>query len=1063
MVSISAKNMYKLKTLLVFFSFFLVPFFGNTQTPPDKVLFLGNNNIPPYIYIQNGEPAGLVIDITNELARVSNLDMNIKATQWSEAQSKVLKGEADALLQINKNPQRELVYDFSEPLLESRFSIFHKSDHFQFMTIESLYGFTVGVEEKGYPAALIKKYPRIKVKIIPSWKTGFEMVKNEEIQAVIVDRWVGEYVLAINHIEGIAIVEEPVESSLSYIAVKKGNHELLNRINKGLRTLHAKGTMNEILDKWSQKEIVYFSKEQLIFYEIAILLGVISIILVIIILFFIFWNKKLHKEISRREQVEIELKKSRNSFLSLASNIPGITYRCKLDQSWTMLYLSDGVQQISGYPKEDFLNNKIRTFESIIHREDTRLVTQSIHEAVKARTSWEVEYRILCNDGSIRWVYEKGTSCIDHETKLPILEGVILDIQSRKQIELYQQLSTQVLLILNKSWDFESSLQRVLTTIKTITGCDAVGMRLKKGDDFPYLLEYGFSVDFLLTENSIIKKDEAGDICKNDDGSLRLDCICGLVISGQTDPQKSIYTKGGSAWFNDIGLLFLEPEKMGIDNEFRHRCLHWGYSSIALIPIRSRESITGLLQINFRKKDQFSPAIIELLEGVAYYIGEALKRKQVEDEKEILLQNVNERIKELNCLYGISRLGESTNSTIESIFQGTVDLIPHSYQFPLFTCARISFEDRDYLSSGFQETSWKQEAEIVINQVQVGILQVFYTKQFPASYEGPFSKEERHLIDELAIRLGTIIEQKKNVKLIAEKQMRISSILEGTNVGTWEWDIESGNIILNERWANMIGYTLEELSPVTIDTWRALIHPEDLEQADMLLEKHFSRGLEYFELESRILHKNGDWIWVLDRGKVARWTQEGNPLVMAGTHQDITERKETEAKIRHFATHDALTDLPSLRLAKDRVSMVVNLAKRNKKKAGLLFIDLDGFKPVNDRYGHDAGDALLKEIARRLLSCIRKTDTAARIGGDEFLIVLSELEAREDAARIAEKVISIVSKPFTFKNEKITVGCSIGISLYPDNGEDIEMLIKKADDGMYTIKKSGKNSYSFAT
>ncbi|MCP4215307.1 MAG: diguanylate cyclase [bacterium] len=307
-----------------------------------------------------------------------------------------------------------------------------------------------------------------------------------------------------------------------------------------------------------------------------------------------------------------------------------------------------------------------------------------------------------------------------------------------------------------------------------------------------------------------------------------------------------------------------------------------------------------------------------------------------------------------------------------------------------------------------------------------------------------------------------ITERKLAAELLATERRRLSDILEGTNVGTWEWNVQTGEAIFNERWANIIGYTLKELAPVTIDTRSKFCHPDDFKVSGELLEKHFSKELDYYEFESRMRHKNGDWVWVLDRGKVATWTKEGKPLVMSGTHMEITERKKAEEKIRHLATHDALTDLTGLRMAKERAFLSVKMAKRNKKPAAVMFIDLDGFKSVNDGFGHEAGDAILKEVAKRLLSCVRETDTVARIGGDEFLVVLTEIQTKDDAARIADKLVKKVALPLQYNDKELHVGASVGIAIYPENGDKVDLLIKQADKAMYEIKNSGKNGYAFA-
>lgn len=299
---------------------------------------------------------------------------------------------------------------------------------------------------------------------------------------------------------------------------------------------------------------------------------------------------------------------------------------------------------------------------------------------------------------------------------------------------------------------------------------------------------------------------------------------------------------------------------------------------------------------------------------------------------------------------------------------------------------------------------------------------------------------------------------------MATQGRRLSDIIRGTNVGTWEWNIRTGETIFNERWADIIGYSLAELSPTSIETWFRFAHPDDVKASDELLKRHLQGDLEYFDCEARMKHKDGHWVWVLVRGKVSAWAEDGKPLFMSGTHQDITEKKRAEQQIHHLATHDMLTNLPSLRLAKDRIALAVSIAKRKRLLSAVLFIDLDGFKGVNDRFGHDAGDALLRETAKRLKGCVREVDTVARFAGDEFLVILTELKAREDAGLVAGKIVEAVRAPFSYLGNEIRVGASVGISVCDLScaGVDIDRIIKKADEAMYRIKKSGKNDFAYA-
>lgn len=177
--------------------------------------------------------------------------------------------------------------------------------------------------------------------------------------------------------------------------------------------------------------------------------------------------------------------------------------------------------------------------------------------------------------------------------------------------------------------------------------------------------------------------------------------------------------------------------------------------------------------------------------------------------------------------------------------------------------------------------------------------------------------------------------------------------------------------------------------------------------------------------------------------------------------RDITEQKRVEEHIQYLAQYDQLTKLPNRSLFNDRFQHSIDRAQRNKKKVGLMFLDLDGFKDVNDSLGHQAGDELLKIIAERLSNIIRTEDTVARFGGDEFTVILEQLEHSDHVTVAAKKVLQAVGETMYLSGHEVTVGVSIGISIYPDNGTDVNSLVKNADIAMYQAKKQGKNCYKF--
>jgi len=295
-------------------------------------------------------------------------------------------------------------------------------------------------------------------------------------------------------------------------------------------------------------------------------------------------------------------------------------------------------------------------------------------------------------------------------------------------------------------------------------------------------------------------------------------------------------------------------------------------------------------------------------------------------------------------------------------------------------------------------------------------------------------------------------------KALIHEQMRLSSILEGTRVGTWEWNVQSGELTFNEAWASMVGYTLADLMPTNVKTLVSMTHPDDVEKSCELQQLHFDRESPFYECEKRLRHKDGHWVWVQDRGKVATWTLDGKPLLMFGTHQDISVVKAEEKRLLQKTQHDDLTGLPNRVLLADRLSQAITSAKRNGTKIGLMFIDLDEFKPVNDTFGHDVGDELLQKVAKRMRSCIRDSDTVARYGGDEFVVLLPSVDSEHAALEVAEKIRIALSLPIDLAAHSLSVTSSIGLAMYPSHGEGESVLIRRADVAMYNAKLKGRNT-----
>jgi diguanylate cyclase (GGDEF)-like protein/PAS domain S-box-containing protein len=209
-------------------------------------------------------------------------------------------------------------------------------------------------------------------------------------------------------------------------------------------------------------------------------------------------------------------------------------------------------------------------------------------------------------------------------------------------------------------------------------------------------------------------------------------------------------------------------------------------------------------------------------------------------------------------------------------------------------------------------------------------------------------------------------------------------------------------------------------------------------------------------VEARCVRHDGTLVPYLCNGVVLK-NPAGEIIGFTGTGRDITDRIEAAERMRHMAHYDTLTDLPNRALFSDRLQQALATAHRDKTHMALMFIDLDRFKHVNDTLGHNVGDLLLKEAALRMLGCVRESDTVARIGGDEFIVLLNDIDKKDDAILVAEKIRHALSQPLNLAGNIVSISTSLGIAIYPENGVSEEELINHADNAMYASKEAGRN------
>ncbi len=335
------------------------------------------------------------------------------------------------------------------------------------------------------------------------------------------------------------------------------------------------------------------------------------------------------QDITERKNADEMLKESEQRFRRLAENAEDMIYRYEFSPKRGFTYVSPASTRITGYTPEEHYEDPDLGFK-LVHPDDVHILKSLSKADFNDRTT--VALRWIRKDGQIIWTEQKNFFVYDDNGNFIALEGIARDITERKRTETYHEMGTEVLRILNEQSDRHDSIRDVISTLKRFTGVDAVGIRLKDGDDYPYIASEGFPTDFLESENSLVLRNTEGGLCRDCNGNLKLECTCGLVISGNTDPSNTLFTRGGSCWTND-SFPFLElPPEHDIRLHPRNQCIHRGYASLALVPIRMKNEIVGLIHFGDHRKGGFSSDAIEQLEVIASHIGEALMRRIAENE-----------------------------------------------------------------------------------------------------------------------------------------------------------------------------------------------------------------------------------------------------------------------------------------------------------------------------------------------------------------------------------------------------------------------------------------------
>lgn len=414
------------------------------------------------------------------------------------------------------------------------------------------------------------------------------------------------------------------------------------------------------------------------------------------------------------------------------------------------------------------------------------------------------------------------------------------------------------------------------------------------------------------------------------------------------------------------------------------------------------------------------------------------------------------------------------------------------------------FSEKEVLGKKWMDTILPEK----IRDEHIGIFDIFASGAVPLREEKPIKTKNGKLIDafwsynlifdqehhpSLALAVGIDISDKKDIeKKLADSYAELAAIneelisteeelrqsfqelklkeralhsseeryrlaMEGSRDVIWDLDLRTGQMYMSSRVHELAGYN-KELFVQTNHFWRTLIHPEDLPMLLKCIDDHLRQKTSHFQAEYRIRNAQGEYIWVLDRGK-AYWGENGQPIRLAGSVTDITEEKLAEEKIYHLAYHDQLTGLLNRSSFHKELADAIEQAQENNSLVGVLFLDLDNFKEVNDTLGHTFGDEVLRKVAKVLKNCTQVTLPISRLGGDEFIIIVPNAHNVSSIVEIAQNILKAIEQIYNIAEQDIHLTASLGIAIYPNDGTDQETLLKNADTALYQAKGMGKNIY----
>lgn len=745
------------------------------------------------------------------------------------------------------------------------------------------------------------------------------------------------------------------------------------------------------------------------------------------------------RDVTERKKSQEALEEAELRYRTLVERMPAVTYTNPLDETDNSLYISPGVEDMLGYSVEEGEEDP-ELWDRLLHPEDRERVL-----AEEARTSatgdpFRMEYRMISRGGRTVWVRDESVLVRDDEGRPRFWQGIMLDITGRKNAEqalryrfgfekIIADTSTKFVDLAPEEVD--SGIEDALRDIGKFSGADR---------SYVFL----FSEDGKTTENT---HEWCAEGIEPQIENLK-------DISIDTWPLAMRKFRNGEV--HHVPRLTDLPAEAVAERE---ECEAQDIQSFVQIPMLREGTLVGFVGFDsVRSERVWSEDEIMLLKTVGELFTNALERRRVQR----VLQEAEERyrslVENIPAVTYVHPSGDSAalsyiSPQIESILGYTAE---EYISEPGFWMDRLHPDDKKRVLEEDKRTDETLEPYSIEYRMLSRDGRYVWVRE-----EAVVVRDEENKPRYWQGFLWDITDRKEMEEAIREAEDRYRTLVEQIPAAIYLQDVEHNSPIqyISPQIENMTGYTPEEYTSRP-NLFRSTMHPGDLESV-MSEGERATRTGEPHSVEYRTICRDGHEVWVRDEAVLVR-DARGRPKFWQGVMLDITAQKDLESRLAHQAFHDELTGLPNRALFMDRLKQALARTERRESSLAILFVDVDNFKFVNDSFGHEAGDTLLIEIARRVEKCIRPEDTAARLGGDEFTVLLEDLGDRVDATQVARRILEELQIPFYLEGTRVNSTGSIGIALGGPGHRWPSDLLRAADTALYRAKARGKNGYAIS-